>query len=150
MSLLVIVMYEIIEKQQEPFDSAHGKPGQWRIRAIVSAEESMFLWFGVEPDQANIDWAIDSQLRQRVLDNPTVETTSLSCSPWQFRKALNINGLRALVENAVAESNNQDIKDGWNYATVFNRYDLLVISFSTQLGKTDAEMDSLFELARTL
>lgn len=143
-------MYEIIEKQQEPFDAALGTPGKWRIRAIVSAEESMFLWFDIEPDQADIDRVIDGQLRQRILDNPVVETAILSCSPWQFRKALNVLNLRNLVEGAVAASDDQNVRDAWQYTTVFNRFDPLVIQFGSQLGKTDSEMDALFELARTL
>lgn len=137
-------MYEIIEKEQEP-------SGQWRIRAIVSADESMFLWFGVEPEQADIDRAIDTQLRQRILGNPViVEAGELKCTAWQFRKALNVLGLRAAVESAIAASSDQNIKDGWQYTSDFHRYAPLVIQFGQALGKTDAEMDALFALAGTL
>lgn len=136
-------MYEIIEKQQEP-------SGQWRIRAIVSADESMFMWFGIEPEQTDIDRAIDRQLNQRILDNPVVETVQLGCSAWQFRKALNATGLRASVEYAVANSGDQNIIDGWEFANEILRYDPLIVQFGQALGKSEADMDALFELARTL
>ena len=135
--------YQIIEKQQEP-------SGQWRIRAIVSADESMFLWFGIEPGQADIDRAIDKQLNQRILDAPVVETVQLKCTAWQFRMALNALGLRNAVETAIANSGDQNIKDGWEFTSEFHRYAPLVIQFGLALGKTDEEMDALFELAKTL
>jgi hypothetical protein len=137
-------MFEIIEKEQEP-------SGQWRIRAIVSADESMFLWFGAEPAQADIDNAIDAQLQQRLLSNPViVESGELKCTAWQFRKALNALGLRDAVEAAIAASGDQNIKDGWQYTSEFHRYAPLVIQFGQVLGKTGAEMDALFALAGTL
>jgi hypothetical protein len=136
-------MYEIIEKQIEP-------SGQWRIRVIASESESMFLWFGVEPTQEEVDRIIDIQLRNRIVENPVVEIVDLSCSPWQFRKALNALGLRNLVEGAVAASDDQKVKDGWEFANPFYRYDPLVVSFGQQLGKSEKEMDQLFELAKTL
>lgn len=136
-------MYEIIEKQQE-------SSGQWRIRAIVSADESMFLWFGIEPEQTDIDRAIDNQLRQRFLDTPIIETVQLKCTAWQFRMALNILGLRTAVETAIANSGDINIKDGWEFTSEFHRYAPLVMQFGQALNKTEAEMDALFELARTL
>lgn len=136
-------MYRITEKTQEP-------SGQWRIRAIVSADESMFLWFGVEPEQTDIDRAIDRQLNQRILDNPVVESVTQACSAWQFRKALNATGLRAAVESAVANSLDQNIIDGWEFANEILRFDPLIVQFGQALNKTEAELDALFELARTL
>lgn len=136
-------MAEIIEKVQE-------SSGRWRIRAIASASESMFLWFDIEPEQADIDRVIDQQLRQRVLDNPVIEITELSCTAWQFRRALNALGLREMVEQAVAASADPDIIDGWDYADLFLRYDPLVVQFGALLGQTEEEMDQLFMLAKTL
>src|SRR5450631_2872562 len=133
-------MYDIIEKQQEP-------SGQWRIRAIVSDSESMFLWFDIEPEQADIDRVIDNQLRQRILDTPVVETVQLTCTAWQFRMALNALGLRTAVETAIANSGDQNIKDGWEFTGEFHRYAPLVVQFGQALNKTDSEMDALFELA---
>jgi hypothetical protein len=141
-------MYEVIEKIQE-------SSGQWRVRVVVSEKESMFLWFSVEPDQHSINSVIDQQLKNRLyeqaLANPIVESVNTSaCSAWQMRKALNATGLRDAIETAVSASGDQTVKDGWEYATEFERYDPLVLQFGAALGKTDIEMDELFELARGL
>ncbi len=136
-------MYEIIEKQQEP-------TGKWRIRAIVSATETMFLWFEIEPAQEDVDRIIDRQLQQRLLDAPVVQEVKSFCTAWQFRKALNLMGLREMVEAAVANSSDQNVIDGWQYSNEIQRYNPLVVQFGQQLGKTDAEMDALIELAKTL
>lgn len=135
-------MYQIVEKTREP-------AGRWRVRVVASASEAMFMWFELEPDQVSIDAAVDKHLRQRALDTPVVEAVQLKCTSWQMRKALNATGLRAAIEGAVAAAG-QTTKDGWEYATEFNRFDPLVLQFGAALGKTDAELDALFELARTL
>lgn len=69
-------------------------------------------------------------------------------SAWQIRKALNQLNLREQVETAVGSS--QDLKDGWEYSTVIERNHPLVVQMGASLGKTVAEMDGLFELARNL
>jgi hypothetical protein len=73
----------------------------------------------------------------------------LIVSPWQIRKALNATGLRAAVEAAVALGD-ITIQDAWNHATEFVRTDPLVSALGYTLGKTDQELDALFELASTL
>lgn len=100
------------------------------------------LQFGdrVATDQEVSDWM--AQRERHALD-------SISVSPWQFRKALNISGLRALVEQAVALSD-QDTQDGYAVATEFKRNDPIVLSMAAQLGKSQAEMDEFFLLAATL
>ena len=135
-------MYNIVEKILEK--------DTWRIRVIVTPAESMFLWFKTEPSQEDVDRIVDRQLTQRLLDTPIIQEIKLSCSTWQFRKALNVLGLRAAVEDAVVASNNQDVIDGWEFANEIERYNPLVIQFSQLLNKTDAEMDALFKLARSL
>ena len=70
-------------------------------------------------------------------------------SPWQIRKALNTMSLRDAVESAVLASD-QTTKDAWQYATEFVRTDPLVSALGYTLGKTDEELDALFELAATL
>jgi hypothetical protein len=71
-------------------------------------------------------------------------------SAWGMRKALNQLGLRKSVEDAVAASIDQNLKDGWQYAREFNRTDDLVVAMGASLGKTPAEMDALFILADSL
>ena len=70
-------------------------------------------------------------------------------TPWQIRKALNATGLRESVESAVAAADTTT-KDAWQYATSFVRTDPLLGGMAKVMGKTDAEIDALFELARTL
>lgn len=74
----------------------------------------------------------------------------VSCSPWQMRKALNAQGLRQAVETTVAESDNQELKDGWEFATEFRSNDPFVISMGAALGKSEAETRQLIEFAATL
>lgn len=73
----------------------------------------------------------------------------LAVTPWQIRKALNAVGLRASVEAAVAASD-QTTKDAWQYATEFRRDNPLVNGVALALGKTEAELDAVFNLAVTL
>jgi hypothetical protein len=67
----------------------------------------------------------------------------------QFRLALNQLGLRDSVESYVSGAS-QDVKDYWDRATTFRRDHPLVVGAGVALGKTDAEMDALFQLAATL
>jgi len=80
-------------------------------------------------------------------DPPVPE--KITVSPWQIRKALNSLALRDAVETAVASAD-QETKDAWQYATEFERTHPLVISLGMALGKTEAELDALFALARSL
>lgn len=73
-----------------------------------------------------------------------------SCSPWQIRKALNGLDLRAAVESTVALSEDQELKDGWNYATEFRSDDTFVITMGASMGKSEAETAALIQLATTL
>ena len=73
----------------------------------------------------------------------------LTCTPWQIRKALTATGLRASVETAIALAD-QTTQDGWEYATEFRRDDPLVVGMGAALNKTEAELDALFALARSL
>jgi hypothetical protein len=136
-------MYQITEKEQE-----HG--GKWRVRVIASPSEAVFLWFDVEPTQEAVDQAVDRQLQQQALSNPAVVVTDvLTCDAWQIRRALNQLGWRDAVEYAVENSENRDIQDGWFHATRFARYDPFVLMMVAVLGKTEAEADALFALAKS-
>lgn len=73
-----------------------------------------------------------------------------TCSPWQIRKALNERGLRQAVEDAVAASDNQTLKDGWEFATQFNSNDPFVIAMGEEIGKTPEETAELIQYASTL
>lgn len=81
-------------------------------------------------------------------DSPVVPVPV--CSPWQIRKALNNQGLRQQVEDAVAASTDQVLKDGWEYASEFRADDPFVISMGATLGKTEEETSQLIAYAATL
>ena len=64
-------------------------------------------------------------------------------SPKQIRLALNSVGLRQMVEDAVAASD-QATKDSWNWATYFLRTDSMLTSFCAAIGWTEEQIDQLF------
>jgi hypothetical protein len=61
--------------------------------------------------------------------------------------ALTQQGLRAAVETYVSTAD-QSIKDAWQFATVFEQGNSMIAAAS--LGKTPADVDELFVLAKTL
>ena len=73
-----------------------------------------------------------------------------TCSPWQIRKALNAQGLRQQVEDAVMQSDNIELKDGWEFATEFRSDDPFVISMGASIGKSEEETRQLIEYAASL
>jgi hypothetical protein len=70
-------------------------------------------------------------------------------SPRQIRQALTTAGLRDSVETNVA-AGNQNLKDWWEFASVFERSNEQVLAMATALGITDREMDDLWALGATL
>ena len=74
----------------------------------------------------------------------------LIATKYKFRKALNILGMRDAVESAVEASSDIEVKDAWQYADVYQSDDPLAVGLGYALGKTDAEIQAVFELANTL
>lgn len=70
-------------------------------------------------------------------------------SPRQIRMALSRQGLRSGVETAVA-AGDQDLKDWWDYSTVFDRGHPEVAAMASALQVTDSQVDALWQLASTL
>ena len=81
---------------------------------------------------------------------PPVPPPVYTCSPWQIRKALNAQGLRQSVEDAVAASDDQTLKDGWEFATEFHSDYPFVISMGASLGMTEEQTADLIQYASTL
>ena len=117
------------------------KPGAWMgLTDLVppvfdSATQGCFFREGA--------WVIVDAVIEPVVKPPIIVT------PWQIRKALNATGLRESVESAVAAADTTT-KDAWQYATSFVRTEPLLDGMAKAMGKTDAEIDALFELAETL
>jgi hypothetical protein len=80
-----------------------------------------------------------------IIPEPVIEV-----SPWQIRKALNELGLRDSVEDAVANSGNRTISDGWEFATSFVETDPFVLGLGQALGKTPEELHQIFVFAKGL
>jgi hypothetical protein len=75
-------------------------------------------------------------------------------SPRQIRQALNRvpygNGtLRQAVETAVA-AGDQDTKDWWTHATVFERQNPQVLAMAQALSVSGVDMDAVWTLADSL
>lgn len=73
----------------------------------------------------------------------------ISVTPWQIRKALLAIGLLDTVEAEVAASG-RVTQLGWQYATEFVRTNPLVAELGENLGKSEAELDAIFTLAKSL
>jgi hypothetical protein len=71
-------------------------------------------------------------------------------SPRQIRQALTRAGLRSAVEGAIAGSNDQDMKDWYEYATAFERNNAAVVNLAVVIGVTDEQLDDLWRLAAVL
>lgn len=78
---------------------------------------------------------------------PPMDVSAIRVKPWPLCMALNQLGLRQQVEAAIAESNDQDVKDAWVRASEFARSHPLVIGFGPMLNKSPAEIDQVFLLA---
>lgn len=70
-------------------------------------------------------------------------------SPAQFRRALNALNLRASVEAAVAQAD-QDTQDMWEYSTSFHRDNALLITMAELLNISTQQLDDVFILAGSL
>ena len=70
-------------------------------------------------------------------------------SPRQIRQALTRAGLRSQVEAAVA-AGNQDLKDWWEFATVFEREHPMVVDMGAALGQAPTQLDALWALGASL
>jgi hypothetical protein len=70
-------------------------------------------------------------------------------TPRQIRLAMNQQGVRDTIE-AWVKTQSQDIQDNWDYASEFVENNPLVIACMTAIGKTQADVTYLFDLAVTL
>ena len=96
-----------------------------------------------------------SGLRSAFPDDITIEPADpippqpIIVSPRQIRQALTASGLRAAVEASVA-AGDQDLKDWWEFATLFESNHSQVLEMATLLNITETQIQELFELARSL
>lgn len=67
-------------------------------------------------------------------------------TPLQARRALIAAGLLATVTAAV-NAGTIDTQQAWEYASVFNRFDPLLLKIASTLGWSSDQLDQLFLLA---
>lgn len=82
-----------------------------------------------------------------VIDNTPAPIPEVSAV--QIRLELNKQGLRQAVEDAVA-TGSQDLKDKWQYGSVFIHDDADIVAMAATLGITQEQLDQLFIDAATL
>lgn len=105
---------------------------------------------GDEATQDHLDLIEFVLLNQQPLPpEPEPVPVVYSCSPWQIRKALNNLTLRTQVEQAVMDGD-QEMRDGWAFATEFRSDDPFVLDMGATLGKTPEETAELIRYAATL
>ena len=69
-------------------------------------------------------------------------------TPRQIRLALTQIGLRQAIEDWI-QTQDITVKDNWDYALSFERNNPLILAAAAAMGKTEADVDALFALART-
>ena len=78
-----------------------------------------------------------------------LEPVGNNISPRQIRHHLNALGMRDAVEAYVAQAD-QDVKDWWEFSTVIERDNAILIEAAKQLGMDDAQLDQFFADASKL
>ena len=86
---------------------------------------------------------------QKAVDKRKEELRVTSITPRQIRLQLTTLGLRQQVEDWVA-TQPIDIKDWWEFSTVFERNNQMLIDAATHFGLTSEQLDQLFVEASKL
>ena len=81
--------------------------------------------------------------------NPPPRAAPMQLTPRQMRLVLNALGMRQVVEDAVAASD-QDTKDMWEFSSFFLRTDPVLLAMAAQLGVSDELLDEIFEQGASL
>jgi hypothetical protein len=97
-------------------------------------------------DNGDVVVYYDGDVFPDVIEPPAIP---MAVTRVQFRLALSALGLLAEVEQAIASSPSS-VQIEYADRQVFERSYPLILSMAAALGKTDAEIDAVFELAATL
>lgn len=112
------------------------------LRAFKDANDGYY-----QADTENIpEWAVN-MTPCALIDVAPIHISPIS--PRQIRMALTRAALRAQVEAAVV-AGNQDLKDWWEFSTLFERTNPQVVAMCAALGVSDAQCDALWQLGATL
>lgn len=158
-------MFVVIETKLNQFEelppgstivSVDGVQHPWQIVTTWSDAELEYInVYRVEPTpvpegKQSIDFKFERDAGGVVRQLHTLVDAPLApVTPRQIRLALTQMGLRSAVETYVQQ---QDItvQDSWTYASEFLRDNELIIAAARALNKSDADLDALFALARSL
>lgn len=99
----------------------------------------------VQPGWAYVDGKFIAQTPEPQPD----PRLTMTCDPLQLRRALRQTGDYAAVVAAIAAAD-EETQEAWEYASEVRRLDPMIEGMRVALGKTEAEVDSLFELAQSL
>lgn len=110
----------------------------------------------VEPDDSKPAYQLYHQFLQtggtpmQIPDQVDAERKPhATCTPWQLRKALNARGLREQVDSLVATLD-QDARDGFEYATMWESDNPLLLAAIPELGMSESDLHDLITAASTL
>lgn len=81
-----------------------------------------------------------------VIPPPVINPVPQAVTPLQIRMAINAMDLREQVEAYVATLD-QTAQDAWEYATIIERNNPILVNGAIAMGKTVEELDQLFILA---
>lgn len=98
------------------------------------------------PEQIGGKWV----LPYLVVPHEPVPAPIVPVSPRQIRQAMTRAGIRQQVEDAIAASNDYDLKDWYEYATEFERGNPAVAQLAAALNISEQQLDDLWRLAATL
>ena len=116
-------------------------------------DSAVFGWFDMWPDRymwngsALVEWP--GWAEEEEAARLAGARASMVCGPLQIRKALRAAGLYQIVASYI-ETADEEVQEGWEYASEFKRLDPFVLGVQSAIGKTDAEVDAIFALALTL
>ena len=146
----------MIFKKLIKYDNANALEATWvdedgnQVKCQAYADSQMDMLRADLGDDAAAHEVLIAEVEAAYAPPPPALAPVYSCSPWQIRKALNAQGLRQAVEDAVAASDDQTLKDGWEFATEFRSDDPFVLAMGASVGKTEEETAQLIQYAATL
>jgi hypothetical protein len=103
------------------------------------------------PSEVTTEWTYDGFVFTAPVPPPVVIPDTVSMR--QARLALFQQGKLSLIQpliDAMSDPAKTTTQISWDYATVVNRDDDLVVQLSAAMGLTSADLDTLFTLAATL
>jgi len=102
----------------------------------------------------NVLWCSDEQAAQAIIDafDPVVYARSLipPVTRRQMLTALHRAGLLETIKGAVSASGDVELQIAFDESQEFQRDNPFLASMAAALGKSDAEIDAIFALAKSL